>query len=35
MALRETQASRYTHRDTPMFTGVRRSLKEMLDTLGG
>lgn len=35
MALRETQASRYTLRDTPMFTGVRRSVKEMLDMLGG
>lgn len=35
MALRETQASRYTLRDTPMFTCLRRSLKEMLDTLGG
>lgn len=35
MALRETQASRYTLRDTPMFTCLRKSLKETLDTLGG
>ncbi len=35
MALRETEGSRYTLRDTPMFTCVRKSLKDMLDTLGG
>lgn len=35
MALRETEGSRYTLRDTPIFTCIRRSLKEMLDTLGG
>lgn len=35
MALRETEASRYTLRDTPMFTCIRKSPKEMLDTLGG
>jgi len=35
MALRETQASRYTLRDTPMFTCIHRSLKEMLGQLGG
>ncbi|TKB92349.1 MAG: chlorite dismutase, partial [Nitrospira sp.] len=26
---------RYTLRDTPIFTCVRKSLKETLDTLGG
>lgn len=35
MALRETEGSRYTLRDTPIFTCVRKSLKETLDTLGG
>lgn len=35
MALRETEGSRYVLRDTPIFTCIRRSLKEMLDTLGG
>jgi chlorite dismutase len=35
MALRETEGSRYTLRDTPIFTCIRRSLKEALDTLGG
>jgi chlorite dismutase len=35
MALRETEGSRYTLRDTPIFTCIRKSLKEMLDTLGG
>lgn len=30
MALRETQASRYTVRDTPIFTGVRRPLNEIV-----
>ena len=35
MALRETEGSRYTLRDTPIFTCVRGSLKETLDTLGG
>lgn len=35
MALRETEGSRYTLRDTPIFTCIRRSLKETLDTLGG
>ncbi|MDK2745684.1 MAG: chlorite dismutase family protein [Nitrospira sp.] len=35
MALRETEGSRYTLRDTPIFTCVLKSLKEMLDTLGG
>ena len=35
MALRETEGSRYTLRDTPIFTCIRGSLKESLDTLGG
>ncbi len=35
MALRETEGSRYTLRDTPIFTCIRKSLKDMLDTLGG
>jgi chlorite dismutase len=35
MALRETEGSRYTLRDTPIFTCIRKSLKETLDTLCG
>ena len=35
MALRETEGSRYTLRDTPIFTCIKKSLKEALDTLGG
>lgn len=35
MALRETQASRHTVRDTPLFTGVRRSLEETLNLVAG
>ncbi len=35
MALRETEGSRYTLRDTPIFTCINKSLKEALDTLGG
>jgi chlorite dismutase len=35
MALRETEGSRYTLRDTPIFTCLHKSLKEVLDTLGG
>ena len=35
MALRETEGSRYTLRDTPIFSCVHKSLKEALDTLGG
>ncbi len=35
MALRETEGSRYTLRDTPIFTCIRKSLKDMLNTLGG
>ena len=35
MALREPEGSRYTLRDTPIFTCIHTSLKEALDTLGG
>lgn len=33
MELRETQASRYTVRDTPIFTSVRRPIDHILDQL--
>ena len=35
MVLRETEASRYTLRDTPIFTCVQRPLDEVLNLLGG
>ena len=35
MALREAEGSRYTKRDIPIFTCIMKSLKEMVDTLGG
>lgn len=35
MDLRETEASRYTVRDTPIFTCLSRSLRETLETVGG
>jgi chlorite dismutase len=35
MTLRETEASRYTERDTPIFTCVSLSIREALDTLDG
>ncbi len=35
MELRSSEASRYTLRDTPMFTCVRRDIPEMLNLLGG
>ena len=35
MELRETEASRYTLRDTPTFTCLHMSLWDALDTLGG
>ena len=35
MDLRETEASRYTLRDTPIFTCIHKSLHETLDLLGG
>lgn len=34
MALRETQGSKHTVRDTPIFTGVRRSLEDTLNLIG-
>jgi chlorite dismutase len=34
MQLRESQASRYTQRDTPIFTCVKRPLEEILWSLG-
>ncbi len=35
MELREAEASRYTERDTPIFTCIRKNLKEVLNDLGG
>ncbi|MGB0909966.1 MAG: chlorite dismutase family protein [Nitrospirales bacterium] len=35
MALREAEGSRYTKRDIPIFTCIMKSLKELVDTLGG
>ena len=35
MELRSAEASRYTERDTPIFSCIMKSTKEMLDTLGG
>jgi chlorite dismutase len=35
MTLRETEASRYTERDTPIFTCVSLSIRDALDTLDG
>ena len=35
MDLRGTEGSRYTLRDTPIFTCVRRPIDETLDSLGG
>ncbi len=35
MELRDTEASRYTLRDTPTFTCINMSLPEVLDSLGG
>lgn len=34
MELRETQASRFTVRDTPAFTCIRQDLSEILEALG-
>jgi len=34
MALRETEGSRFTLRDTPIFTCVRKTMEEALDDLG-
>lgn len=35
MELRQAEASRYTERDTPIFSCIMKSLKEVVDTLGG
>lgn len=35
MALRETESSRYTERDTPIFTCLRSTVRDMLEALGG
>lgn len=34
MELRETKSSKYTVRDTPAFTCIRKPVKEVLETLG-
>lgn len=34
MKLRETESSKYTLRDTPMFTGIKREFKAILESLG-
>jgi chlorite dismutase len=33
MELRETQSSKYTHRDTPIFTCVQTPMENVLDQL--
>jgi chlorite dismutase len=33
--LRETEASRYTERDTPIFVGTALDIREILDSLDG
>lgn len=35
MQLRETESSKFTLRDTPIFTCVRGDIQKVLDTLGG
>ena len=35
MTLRETEASRYTERDTPIFVGAATTIREALDQLDG
>ena len=35
MDLRETESSRYTVRDTPIFTCILKDIRATLDTLGG
>jgi chlorite dismutase len=35
MTLRETEASRYTERDTPIFVGTAQEVREILDSLDG
>ena len=34
-ALRETEASRYTERDTPIFVGTAEGVRSILDSLDG
>jgi len=34
MALRETEGSRFTLRDTPILTCIRKTIQEALDDLG-
>ena len=33
MELRETQGSKYTVRDTPIVTGIKGTIEEVLETL--
>jgi chlorite dismutase len=33
MKLRETESSKYTHRDTPIFTCVQMPMEQVLDQL--
>ena len=35
MTLRETEASKYTERDTPIYVGVNEPIREILDSLDG
>ena len=35
MTLRETEASKYTERDTPIFVGLAEPIREILDSLDG
>jgi chlorite dismutase len=35
MTLRETEASRYTERDTPIFVGQAMEIRAALDALDG
>jgi chlorite dismutase len=35
MTLRETEASRYTERDTPIFVGTLEEIRPILDSLDG
>jgi chlorite dismutase len=35
MTLRDTEASRYTERDTPIFVGSAQEIRELLDSLDG
>ncbi len=35
MTLRETEASRYTERDTPIFVGTLEDIRSILDSLDG